>query len=127
MSGQLNVEAYCLALTKAYTFGPTFRAENSNGSLAISDAPRRRSCAPDDGGRARLALFQCAASARTIGHVKRRVVDALTPAFNSRGRVKRIRVLATQGGLESRSSNMRLDRDLGRSPIRKPLARRLAI
>ena len=27
VSGQLNVEAYCLALTKVYTFGPTFRAE----------------------------------------------------------------------------------------------------
>src|SRR5438045_5088989 len=25
VSGQLNVEAYCLALTKVYTFGPTFR------------------------------------------------------------------------------------------------------
>jgi asparaginyl-tRNA synthetase len=32
LSGQLNVEAYCLALTKVYTFGPTFRAENSNTS-----------------------------------------------------------------------------------------------
>src|SRR3974390_3381521 len=32
VSGQLNVEAYCLALTKVYTFGPTFRAENSNTS-----------------------------------------------------------------------------------------------
>ena len=30
VSGQLNVETYCLALTKVYTFGPTFRAENSN-------------------------------------------------------------------------------------------------
>jgi asparaginyl-tRNA synthetase len=30
VSGQLNVEAYCLALSKVYTFGPTFRAENSN-------------------------------------------------------------------------------------------------
>ncbi len=29
VSGQLNVEAYCLALSKVYTFGPTFRAENS--------------------------------------------------------------------------------------------------
>jgi aspartyl/asparaginyl-tRNA synthetase len=32
VSGQLNVEAYCLALTKVYTFEPTFRAENSNTS-----------------------------------------------------------------------------------------------
>jgi aspartyl/asparaginyl-tRNA synthetase len=32
VSGQLNIEAYCLALTKVYTFGPTFRAENSNTS-----------------------------------------------------------------------------------------------
>jgi asparaginyl-tRNA synthetase len=30
VSGQLNVEAYCLAMTRVYTFGPTFRAENSN-------------------------------------------------------------------------------------------------
>ncbi|MFX5046174.1 amino acid--tRNA ligase-related protein, partial [Acinetobacter baumannii] len=25
VSGQLNVEGYCLALSKVYTFGPTFR------------------------------------------------------------------------------------------------------
>lgn len=30
VSGQLNVESYCLGLSKVYTFGPTFRAENSN-------------------------------------------------------------------------------------------------
>lgn len=30
VSGQLNVETYCQALSKVYTFGPTFRAENSN-------------------------------------------------------------------------------------------------
>ncbi len=30
VSGQLNVEAYCLSMSKVYTFGPTFRAENSN-------------------------------------------------------------------------------------------------
>lgn len=30
VSGQLAVEAYCLAMSKVYTFGPTFRAENSN-------------------------------------------------------------------------------------------------
>ena len=30
VSGQIAVEAYCLALSKVYTFGPTFRAENSN-------------------------------------------------------------------------------------------------
>ncbi|GAP65838.1 asparaginyl-tRNA synthetase (asnrs) protein [Mizugakiibacter sediminis] len=30
VSGQLNVEAYCLSLSNVYTFGPTFRAENSN-------------------------------------------------------------------------------------------------
>jgi asparaginyl-tRNA synthetase len=27
VSGQLNVETYCLAMSKVYTFGPTFRAE----------------------------------------------------------------------------------------------------
>ena len=30
VSGQLNVETYCMALRNVYTFGPTFRAENSN-------------------------------------------------------------------------------------------------
>lgn len=30
VSGQLNAEAYALAFGKVYTFGPTFRAENSN-------------------------------------------------------------------------------------------------
>ncbi|HEY7087082.1 MAG TPA: asparagine--tRNA ligase [Tepidisphaeraceae bacterium] len=30
VSGQLDVETFCMALSKVYTFGPTFRAENSN-------------------------------------------------------------------------------------------------
>jgi len=30
VSGQLNVESFCLAFRNVYTFGPTFRAENSN-------------------------------------------------------------------------------------------------
>ncbi|MEA4903205.1 asparagine--tRNA ligase [Desulfitobacterium sp.] len=30
VSGQLNAEAYCMAFRNVYTFGPTFRAENSN-------------------------------------------------------------------------------------------------
>lgn len=30
VSGQLNVEPYAMALSRVYTFGPTFRAENSN-------------------------------------------------------------------------------------------------
>ena len=37
MSGQLNVEAYCLALSRVYTFGPTFRAENSNTSRHLAE------------------------------------------------------------------------------------------
>jgi asparaginyl-tRNA synthetase len=37
VSGQLNIEAYCLALTNVYTFGPTFRAENSNTSRHLSE------------------------------------------------------------------------------------------
>ena len=37
VSGQLNVETYCLAMTKVYTFGPTFRAENSNTSRHLSE------------------------------------------------------------------------------------------
>ncbi len=30
VSGQLSAEAYCMAFGQVYTFGPTFRAENSN-------------------------------------------------------------------------------------------------
>ncbi len=30
VSGQLNAETYCMAFKNTYTFGPTFRAENSN-------------------------------------------------------------------------------------------------
>ncbi len=37
VSGQLNVEAYCLALSKVYTFGPTFRAENSNTTRHLAE------------------------------------------------------------------------------------------
>jgi len=37
VSGQLNVEGYCLALSKVYTFGPTFRAENSNTSRHLAE------------------------------------------------------------------------------------------
>ncbi|MEM1348124.1 MAG: amino acid--tRNA ligase-related protein, partial [Myxococcota bacterium] len=37
VSGQLNVEAYCLSMTNVYTFGPTFRAENSNTSRHLAE------------------------------------------------------------------------------------------
>jgi asparaginyl-tRNA synthetase len=37
VSGQLNVETYCQALSKVYTFGPTFRAENSNTSRHLAE------------------------------------------------------------------------------------------
>ena len=37
VSGQLNAEAYCLALSKVYTFGPTFRAEKSNTSRHLAE------------------------------------------------------------------------------------------
>ncbi|MEM9058067.1 MAG: asparagine--tRNA ligase, partial [Pseudomonadota bacterium] len=37
VSGQLNVEAFCCALSKVYTFGPTFRAENSNTSRHLAE------------------------------------------------------------------------------------------
>ena len=37
VSGQLNAEAYCLAMSKVYTFGPTFRAENSNTSRHLAE------------------------------------------------------------------------------------------
>ena len=37
VSGQLNVEAYCVAMSKVYTFGPAFRAENSNTSRHLAE------------------------------------------------------------------------------------------
>jgi asparaginyl-tRNA synthetase len=37
VSGQLNVETYAMALSRVYTFGPTFRAENSNTSRHLAE------------------------------------------------------------------------------------------
>jgi asparaginyl-tRNA synthetase len=37
VSGQLNVEAFCCSMSDVYTFGPTFRAENSNTSRHLSE------------------------------------------------------------------------------------------
>lgn len=37
VSGQLQAEAYACALSKVYTFGPTFRAENSNTSRHLAE------------------------------------------------------------------------------------------
>ena len=37
VSGQLNVESYACALSNVYTFGPTFRAENSNTSRHLAE------------------------------------------------------------------------------------------
>jgi len=37
VSGQLQAEVYAMALGKVYTFGPTFRAENSNTSRHLTE------------------------------------------------------------------------------------------
>ncbi len=37
VSGQLEAESYAMALGKVYTFGPTFRAENSNTSRHLAE------------------------------------------------------------------------------------------
>ena len=37
VSGQLEAETYAMALGKVYTFGPTFRAENSNPSRHLAE------------------------------------------------------------------------------------------
>ena len=37
VSGQLAVESHCLSMSKVYTFGPTFRAENSNTSRHLAE------------------------------------------------------------------------------------------
>ncbi|CAD7952172.1 unnamed protein product [Amoebophrya sp. A120] len=59
VSGQLAVENYCCALSDVYTFGPTFRAENSHTGrhlaefwmiepeLAFADLPDVMQCAED--------------------------------------------------------------------------------
>jgi asparaginyl-tRNA synthetase len=37
VSGQLNAETFAMAFNKVYTFGPTFRAENSNTTKHLSE------------------------------------------------------------------------------------------
>ena len=37
VSGQLNLEAYAMGLSDVYTFGPTFRADNSNTSRHLAE------------------------------------------------------------------------------------------
>jgi len=37
VSGQLNVETYAMAMSRVYTFGPTFRAENSNTTRHLAE------------------------------------------------------------------------------------------
>ena len=37
VSGQLEAETYAMALGKVYTFGPTFRAENSNTTRHLAE------------------------------------------------------------------------------------------
>ena len=37
VSGQLEVETACMAMSKVYTFGPTFRAENSNTTRHLAE------------------------------------------------------------------------------------------
>lgn len=37
VSGQLNAETYACSMSKVYTFGPTFRAENSNTSRHLAE------------------------------------------------------------------------------------------
>lgn len=37
VSGQLELETYCCALSRVYTFGPTFRAENSNTTRHLAE------------------------------------------------------------------------------------------
>jgi len=41
VSGQLNAETYAMAFRNVYTFGPTFRAENSNTTRHAAEFCRR--------------------------------------------------------------------------------------
>jgi asparaginyl-tRNA synthetase len=67
VSGQLNVEAYCLALTKVDTFGPTFRRELEH------QPPPRRVLDDRAGDRLRRPLGQCGI-ARSIAQIHLRGV-----------------------------------------------------
>ena len=85
VSGQLNVEAYCLALSKVYTFGPTFRAENSNTTppprRVLDDRAGDRVRRPQRRRRPRRGLPQvhlqgaCSTSAKTTWRSSRSAID----------------------------------------------------
>ncbi|MHA7817762.1 MAG: asparagine--tRNA ligase [Pseudohaliea sp.] len=70
VSGQLEVESFCLAMSKVYTFGPTFRAENSNTSRHLAEfwmvEPEIAFADLDDNAELAEALLR---------HVFRRVLD----------------------------------------------------
>jgi len=97
VSGQLNVETYCCALSKVYTFGPTFRAENSNTSRHLAEfwIDRTRDCLADLSDAADLAeemlkyVFKAVLDERADDmaffqqRVDKTVIDRLNSVINS--------------------------------------------
>ncbi len=97
VSGQLNVETYACALSRVYTFGPTFRAENSNTSrhlaefwmvepeMAFADIHTNMDVAESF----IKSLFRCALDERADDmaffnqHIDKTVIDTLTKTIES--------------------------------------------
>ena len=61
VSGQLNAEAYACALSDVYTFGPTFRAEDSNTQRHLAEF-----CAPLAAAQLRRAIRRRAIRHRDV-------------------------------------------------------------
>ena len=74
VSGQLNVETYCMAMSKVYTFGPTFRAENSNTTRHLdSHYGLSRSCQTPEQGRIPAASPGCSLGSKSPKRCNRSV------------------------------------------------------
>jgi len=97
VSGQLEAEAYALALGSVYTFGPTFRAENSNTSRHLAEfwmlEPEMAFCDLDDNMNlaeemlqylVRVALEECSDDIDLFGRfIDKNLISRLTGILNN--------------------------------------------
>ena len=98
VSGQLEAETYATALSRVYTFGPTFRAENSNTArhlaefwmiepeIAFADLEDNMALAEDFLKNIfRTALEDCAEDLAFFdAHVEKGIIETLSHVINSR-------------------------------------------
>jgi asparaginyl-tRNA synthetase len=98
VSGQLEAETYALALSRVYTFGPTFRAENSNTArhlaefwmvepeIAFADLEDNMALAEDFlKCLLKTALAECEADLAFFdSHIEKGLVDTLASVADSR-------------------------------------------